>query len=302
MNDLDWNLIRAFRATADTGSLAAAARQLGLAQPTLSRQVAALEQSLGLTLFERIGRRLMITDAGVGLLEQARAMAAAADELALAAAGRSSEVSGRVCISVTDAFAAVVMPDIVARLRHEAPQITIAILATDSVSDLRRREADIAIRHVKPVEPELIARRIGSLEAGFYVSEAFAAKHDLSRTAADLARLDILGFEPLDRFLGHLAGMGITIPREHCRIVSESSAALWAMLQRGLGVGVMLTSVAERTPGLVRIAREAPCIQVPVWLVTHRELHTSRRVRIVFDTIADDLRDLMRSKGTPASA
>jgi DNA-binding transcriptional LysR family regulator len=298
MNDLDWNLIRAFRATADAGSLAAAAQQLGLTQPTLSRQVAALEAALGLALFERIGRRLALTEAGAGLLEQARAMSAAAEDLALAAAGRSSDVSGRVCISVTDAFAAHVLPDIVSRIRRDAPQITIVILATDSISDLRRREADIAIRHVRPTEPELIARKMGEMDAHFYVLEELARATHLTGSIDDLTRLDILGFEPLDRFLAQLADMGVLIPEGNCRIVSESASVLWEMLKRGHGAGVMLRTVAERTPGLVRVAPELPAIPVPVWLVTHREIHTSRRVRIVFDAIAEGLRKVMRAPET----
>jgi DNA-binding transcriptional LysR family regulator len=168
MDQMDWNLARAFCATADAGSLSAAARQLGLTQPTLSRQVAALEAALGVTLFERIGKRLALTDTGLGLVEHARAMALAADAMALAAAGKSQDVSGRVTISATDAVSAYLLPGLVARIRAKAPQITLVIVASDSISDIRRREADIAIRHVRPTEPELIARLVGEMTANFY--------------------------------------------------------------------------------------------------------------------------------------
>ena len=158
MNELNWNLARAFCATADSGSLTAAARKIGLTQPTLSRQVAELEASLGVALFDRIGKRLRLTDAGLCLLEHAQAMAAAAEATALVAAGQSQEVAGRVTVSASDAISAYILPDIVVRIRRQAPQITLAIVASNSISDLRRREADIAIRHVRPTEPELIGQ------------------------------------------------------------------------------------------------------------------------------------------------
>jgi DNA-binding transcriptional LysR family regulator len=293
MTHLDWNLVRAFCATADAGSLVAAARKLGATQPTLSRQVAALEADLGLPLFERIGKRLVLTTTGLGLLEHARAMAAAAEGLTFAVVGQSQDVSGRVCISATDAFAAYILPDIVARIRELAPRITIAIVATDSISDLRRREADIAIRHVRPTEPELIARLVGEMTADFYVSESWVARNGLPRSKADLEGLDILAFEPVDRFVEHLGQAGIEITAGQCSVVSESAVALWSMLSRGLGAGMMLRELAQRTPGLVRLLPEMPGIPVPLWLVTHKELHASRRVRVVFDTIADHLQGLI---------
>jgi DNA-binding transcriptional LysR family regulator len=288
MMELDWNAARAFCATADAGSLSAAARKLGLTQPTMSRQVAALEAGLGVTLFERVGKRLVLTETGRGLLEYARTMAAAADAMALAAEGRSQDVTGRVVISATDAFSAYLLPEIIEHVRASAPQITIVVNATDSLSDLRRREADIAIRHVRPTEPELIGRLVAEMTAEFYAADYWVARHGLPRTVADIGKIDLLGFEPVEQFVEHLGRAGIAITADQCRIVSANAVTLWEMTRRGLGVGLMLRECAERMPGLVRLPG-VPGIPVPVWLVTHRELHTSRRVRVVFDVIAEQL-------------
>lgn len=289
MNNFDWNLARAFCATADGGSLSAAARKLGLTQPTLSRQVAALEAGLGVALFERVGKRLVLTDTGLGLLEHARAMAEAADAMALQAAGKSQDVSGRVTISATDAFSAYVLPEIVERIRELAPQITLVVVATDSISDLRRREADIAIRHVRPTEPELISRLVLEMTASFYAAESWVARNGMLQSAADLCEVDLLGFEPVESFIEHLSRGGISVTADQFRIVSENAVVLWEMLRRGLGVGMMLREIADREPGLVRLLPGLPGTPVPVWLVTHRELHTSRRVRLVFDAIVEGL-------------
>ena len=289
MKGLDWNLARAFCATVDTGSLSLAARRLGLTQPTLSRQVAALEAALGVTLFERIGKKLAITEAGKGLVEHARAMAEAADAMALAAAGRAKDDSGSVCISATDAVAAYVLPDIVERIRKAAPQISIAILSSNTLSDLRRREADIAIRHVRPTEPELIGRLVSETTAHFYAAKTWVKWHGTPATIADLAGADLLAFETAEQFSAHLSAAGIPLPVERFRIVSENSVVIWEMVRRGLGVGMMLREIGERTPDVVRLLPDLPGIKVPNWLVTHRELRTSPRVRMVFDIMAEAL-------------
>lgn len=289
MRKLDWNSARAFCATADAGSLSAAARKLGLTQPTLSRQVASLEAGLGVTLFERVGKRLVLTDTGLALLEHARTMAAAADALALAAEGKTQDVSGRVVISATDVFSAYLLPEIIAHVRELAPQLTLVVVSTDSISDLRRREADIAIRHVRPTEPELIGRLVVEMTAHFYAAQSWVARNGLPQSVADLGKVDMLGFEPVERFVEHLSTAGIALTSDQCRIVSANAVALFEMTRRGLGVGLMLRECAERMPELVRLLPELSGTRVPVWLVSHRELHTSKRVRLVFDAIAERL-------------
>jgi DNA-binding transcriptional LysR family regulator len=289
MTPMDWNLARAFSATADAGSLSAAARKLGLTQPTLSRQVAALEAALGVLLFDRVAKKLTLTEAGLGLLDHARAMAAAADAMALAAAGRTQDIQGRVSISATDAVSAYLLPEIVARIREKAPQITIVVVASNALSDLRRREADIAIRHVRPTEPELIGRLMCETTAHFYAAKSWIKTHGAPETLTDMAEVDVLGFEAAETFAGHLRAVGVPISAERFRIVSENSVVLWEMVRRGLGVGMMLREIAERTPDVERLLPEWPGVTAPIWLVTHRELHTNLRVRLVFDTLADAL-------------
>lgn len=150
MEDLDWNQLKAFFQTAQTGSLSAAARKLGLTQPTLSRQVAAIEQRMGVTLFERVGKAMVLTPTGQDLLEHARAMGAAAEALGLAASRRSQAVGGVVSVSASDAVAAYLLPPILRRLQAQEPGIAVEVIPSDALSDLLRREADIAIRHIKP--------------------------------------------------------------------------------------------------------------------------------------------------------
>jgi DNA-binding transcriptional LysR family regulator len=290
----DWNLLRAFAATAEEGSLSAAARRLGLTQPTLSRQVAALEDALGVVLFDRVGKRLVLTPAGAGLRAHAQVMATAASNMALAAAGRSEEVGGRVTLSASDAFAAYLLPSMVRRLRREAPQITLAIVSSNALSDLRRREADIALRHVRPTEPELIGRLVCTFQAHFYASADWVARHGMPDSLADIARAGVIAYEPLDRFLAHLASEGVPLAADDIRLVSENSVVVWEMVKAGLGAGLTLAPVAEATPGVVRLSPQSFNVPAPLWLVTHRELRTSRSIRLVHDLLADELAAMAR--------
>ena len=289
MDQLDWNLARAFAATAETGSLSAAARRLGLTQPTLSRQVAALEAQLGVTLFERAGKRLVPTESGLGLMEHARLMDEAAAAMALAASGRSQAVEGLVTISASDAISAHVLPPVLHRIRKEAPLIRTEIVSSNALSDLRRREADIAIRHVRPEQPDLIGRLIYESTAHFYASRSWVAEHGHPRRAQDAAGLPFVGFDRSERFGDHLRGLGFSIDVHSFPVLSENSVVAWEMVRQGLGIGAMMREIGDKTPDVMRILDDIPPIGFPVWLVTHRELRTSRRIRIVFDILAGEL-------------
>lgn len=289
MKEFDWNQARAFRAAAEGGSFSAAARELGLTQPTVSRQVAALEAALGVTLFERVGKRLALTESGAGLHEHVRAMGSAAEAMALAASGRAQAVEGLVSISATDGFAVHLLPAVLGRIREAAPKVTVEIVSSNALSDLRRREADIAIRHVRPEQPDLIGKWLRDTTAHLYASEEWVARHGLPARAEDLAQADFIGFDQAGTVIGHLNAMGIPVGRDNFRLISENSVAAWEMVLRGLGVSVMMKEVAERTGGVVRLLPELVSAPVPIWLVTHRELRTSRRIRVVFDILAEAL-------------
>ncbi|MCA1296724.1 LysR family transcriptional regulator [Stappia indica] len=289
MRSLDWNHLRAFHATATAGSLSAAARQLGLTQPTLSRQVQSLEEQLGVALFERPGRKLVLTPTGHEMLKHIRTMADAAQAAALTAGGEMQELRGRVCISASDSVAAYLLPGIVARLRAEAPRLTIEILAANELSDLHQREADIAIRHQPPDRPGLAGQHLRDTEAGFYASENWIARNGMPATLTELAGDDLLGFDDTARFSAYLRGTGIPMEADDFRLVSSSSVTVWEMVKRGLGVAPMLCDIAERTPGVVRLLPDLATTPVPIWLVTHDALQASPRIRLVLKVLAEEL-------------
>ncbi|MDO9131614.1 LysR family transcriptional regulator [Hydrogenophaga sp.] len=289
MNQLDWNQLKAFLETADTGSLSAAARKLGLTQPTLSRQVAAIERQMGVTLFERVGKSMSLTPTGLELLEHARAMGAAAEALALAATGRSQAVGGVVSVSATDAVAAHLLPPMVRRLRELEPGIVIEVISSNALSDLLRREADIAIRHVKPEQPDLIARLIREASASFYASEDWVRIHGHPRNAEDAAHLAFVGADRSGQYLSYLRQHGLPLSEANFSCYAEHSVASWSLVRQGMGIGAMMDEIARETPGVVRVLDDVPRVHFPIWLVSHRELRTSRRIQVVFEALAQGL-------------
>lgn len=285
----DWNQARAFLATAEEGSLSAAARALGQTQPTLGRQVTALEEELGVVLFERIGRSLALTPSGLELLDHVRAMGEAAGRISMAASGRSQSIEGQVCISASDAMAAYFLPGVLKRLREMAPKIEIEVVASNALSDLRRREADIAIRHVRPEQPDLIAKLVRESKAHLYASSEFIARQGRPATPEDLSNSDFIGFGQTDRLLTALNGAGLSLTRNNFRIGSESGVVAWELMKQGLGIGIMSEEIAALTPGIERILPDLPPFTFPVWLTTHRELRSSARIRLVFDLLDEVL-------------
>jgi DNA-binding transcriptional LysR family regulator len=286
----DWNQVRAFLVTAEEGSFSAASRALGLTQPTLGRQVSALEERLGVTLFERLGRSLSLTDSGLELLDHVRAMGDAASRLSLTASGQSQRIEGRVCITATDIMSMYLLPDALKRLREVAPGIEVEVVASNDVRDLRRREADIAIRHGRPEQPDLIAKLLRETSIHLYASSDYLGRHGRPKSPSDLSEAVFIGFEQSDRLLTRLNEIGLTLTKDNFKLISESGAVAWELVRQGLGIGVMAKDVGDRTPGVECVLPDLDSITVPIWLVTHRELHTSRRIRLVFDLLAESLK------------
>ena len=285
---LDWNHVRSFLAISEAGSLSAAARELGLTQPTLGRQLAALERELGVALFERIGRGLSPTPTAQALLEHARPMGEAAGRLALAANGRSQVIEGPIRITASEVYAAHVLPPVIAALRSAYPGISVEIIATNRAADLLRREADIAIRNFATTEPELIARKVAEDRGRPYATPDCITRLKHPRGWTDLAATDFVGVGDAAAFVEGLRRFGIE-GAAPLMVQADSHEVHWALVRQGLGVGFTTETIGDAEPAVRRVLPDIAPVIFPVWLATHRELHTSRRVRVVFDLLAEAL-------------
>lgn len=287
---LDWNHVRVLLAVAQSGSFTGAAAALGVAQPTVGRQVAALEAALQVTLVERVGRGVTLTEAAHALLEHAREMDEGARRLERVASGRAVEPAGVVTLSASEVFAAHLLPPILRALRAEHPRILLDVVATSAVSDLRRREADIALRHVQPTDPELVATRLPARSAWWYGTTAYLETVGRPAAGDDVRHLTFLAWDRSPALRDHLAQLGVHVTDAQFPVVCGNQLVQWAMAREGMGLAVMESSVGDATPGMERALPGCAPIPVPMWLATHREVRTSARVRAVFRHLADAFR------------
>ena len=296
--NFDWNRARAFLVTAEEGSFSSAARALSSTQPTIGRQVAGLEQELGVMLFERVGGQLELTVNGLELLEHVRAMGAAANRTSLVATGQSESVEGTVCITASESIAAFLLPPVLARLRLEHPGIILELVVSNEASDLHRREADIAVRNFSPKQPDLIARKVRDSTAHFYAAPHYIQRAGPFTAAKDLQHAEILGFERGEEMVDMFHNLfGLDVRHDQFTIFTRNHLVQWELCKQGAGVCLMMDEVGAKEPSVNKVFPQLPSISVPIWVVCHRELRTSRRLRLVFDWLAEGLSAVTTSTG-----
>jgi DNA-binding transcriptional LysR family regulator len=285
----DWHLIRSFLAALDAGSLLGAARKLNTSQPTLGRHIAELESQLGLVLFERTGRGLIATAAALQLADSARAMEAGALQLARSVSGSQSRLSGTVRITASQPVACYVMPPILAAMRRELPDIQVELEASNTVSNLLRREADIALRMVRPEQATLVAKKIGSVCVGVYASIDYLVRRGTPLKPTDLLAHDLIGYDKIEDILRGFRGFGYPVSREAFALRSDDLIVQWQAVRAGLGLGFLADYMVRADPGVQRVLPAMQLPELPMWLTVHREIRTSPRIRAVFDFLAKSL-------------
>lgn len=286
----DWSRVRAFLVAAEEGSFSAAGRALGMSQPTIGRQVAALEEELDVILFERAGHGPTLTATGLSLVEHARAMGQAAMDLALTAAGQSVSLDGTVVISASDIDATYTLPPIIAKLRATHPGIEVEIVSTNETSDLGRREADIAVRSFRPTQPDLFARKIKDGRAYLYASPDYLETLGNPTTAEGLSQGQFMGFDRSDVVINALNALGLSLTAANFPVITANQHVQWELAKRGVGIVIMTEEVGDAEPLVRRALPDFPPFPIETWLTTHRELSTSRRMRVVFDLLVEGLK------------
>ena len=285
--EFDWTLIRSFLAALDHGSLLGAARVLKASQPTIGRHIAELESQLGVVLFERTGRGLLASDAALRLAEPARAMEAAALKLARTATVGQSATSGSVRITASQPVACVLLPTVLARMRLALPEVQVDLVASNGVSNLLRREADIALRMVQPDQATLIARRIGKVTLGAYAHRDYLRRRGTPRQPEDLLSHALIGHDQVSDIVDGFVAMGYAVQRESFATRTDDLIAYQELVRAGLGIGFLADYVARADPDLVGVLPMLKLPVLPIWLVVHREIRTSQRIRQVFDFLVN---------------
>lgn len=289
-DSLDWSLVRAFLAVAETGSLSAAARELGASQPTLGRQIRQLEADLRQVLFTRQPKGLILTDNGRALLEPARRMQTAVTEIELTAAGQQTQAEGSVRITASETMSVYMLPPIIAELRTQEPGITIDIVSSDSTENLLFREADIAIRMYRPEQLELIARHLGDLRTGIFAAKSYLDRVGRPKTFQDMLSHPLIGYDRNEEIIRGMQERGWPATRDWFAIRCDDHPVNWELVRAGCGLGFGLASMAERDPTVEEIEFDLNVPVLPIWLATHQALRQTPRISIVWDALVAGLK------------
>ena len=290
MNSLfDWSLVRSFLAVLEKGSLLAASRDLQLSQPTIGRHVAELESQLGLVLFDRNGRGLLPTEAAYHLAESARIMQSGADQLARNVMGADLGASGTVRITASQPVSCYVLPPLLAQMRLSLPDVQVELVASNEVSNLLRREADIAVRMVQPQQASIIARRVGKVTLRACAHQDYLRRRGVPRQPNDLLAHDLIGGDRNDDTLKGFAAQGLVVGREQFAFRADDLIVVWQAVRAGLGVGFVSEHLIRSDPAVIPVLPKLKIQPLPVWLAVHKEIRTSKRIRAVYDFLADGL-------------
>lgn len=287
--DPDWNLYRSFLAILQEGSLSAAARKLGLTQPTIARHLEALEEALGAELFVRSQRGLLPTELALELQPQAESLAATASALVRKASGSVGEVRGTVRISASEVVSVEHLPPILATLRQRYPALAIELVASNTVDDLLRRDADIAVRNVEPAQEALVAKRLPKVQLGLHARRDYIERRGLPKSLADLAAHDLIGFDQETPFIRAVIQRFPVFERSTLALRTDSILVQLAAIRAGLGIGICQVPIAGRNTNLVRVLPKDIAIDLGVWIVMHEDLRSNARCRTVFDALVEGL-------------
>ena len=297
----DWSDVRFLLEVARTGTLAAAGRKLGVDNTTVGRRVSALERNLGSKLFARTPDGLVLTAAGEAIRAAGEEMEQAVLRGEQRALGADRKLSGVVRVATTEMLGELVVLPAVRSLRRHHPQIRVDLLTGAGRLDMARREADIALRYVRPESGDLVTRRVGTVAFGAYASKKYLASHGRPARGSGFSGHDLVGYDAGIRHwrLSQLGGE----PVRDARIVlrTNSTQVLLHAVRMGIGIGPLPCFLARGEPGLERVPSAAPPELDEVWMVVHAAIQRTSRVRAVIDALearmAEVGQELSRGEG-----
>lgn len=291
----DWTHYRSFLAVMREGSLSAAARVLGMTQPSLGRHIRELESRLDAALFSRSPHGLMPNDIAHELLPHAQAMATASAAFLRTASSTHGGLRGVVRVTASEVIGAEVLPAILAGFRREHPGVVVELSLSNQTADLLRREADIAIRMLRPSQDALVARQVGAVTLALHAHRRYLDAHGRPRTLADLREHALIGFDRETPFIRSLRAKLAPFARDDFALRTDNDLAALGAIRAGYGIGLCQVGLARRDPLLVRLLADQLRFDLPTWVVMHEDLRRSARVRMLFDCLATGLLGYMKT-------
>ena len=288
---MDWDKLRIFHAVADAGSLTHAGDVLHLSQSAVSRQIRALEESLGTTLFHRHARGLILTEQGELLFEATSSMSRKLDSASARIRDSEENVFGELKVTATVGFGTLWLAPRLVKLYEKYPDLRIDLLLEERVLDLPMREADVAIRMKEPSQSDLIRRRLLNIRMRLYASPDYIAAHGAPESLADLSNHRLICQKPdqpqvaagarlVQELMSQNVGSTLT--------VNNYFGVLQGVLHN-LGIGVLPDYLVQDSPDLVQVLPDTESADVPVFLAYPEELRQSKRVAAFKDFVQDEI-------------
>ncbi len=290
MLPMEWDGFRYFLAVYRKKTLKAAARDLTVDQTTVGRRISALEAALGTELFEKRSDGYFLTVAGEQILPTIEATENSFLSVERIIAGKEKKIEGVVRIAMPGALANHWFIPRLKNLMQKYPQIELEFLTGPEVVNLARREADLALRLVKPSQQDIVARKIGRIELGLYGHPSLWSGKKRPIQKEDLEKFPFVGLVPSATSDLELSLLEKLKPHLRPKIRSTAWSSVFYAVQACLGIGVLPTFVAEREPELVLIDVVEP-VRMSLWLVAHPDIIHSARVRVVIDYLSSLFRE-----------
>lgn len=296
----DWVLLRSFLAIYRSGTVAGAARSVGLQQSTLSRHLADLEVQLAEPLFERTGRGLHPTGAAHLVARYAQDMESLAHQMTLSLAAKSAMLSGTVRVSASHIFASRVLPAICRDLIRCYPGLQIDIVASDDVPSLLHRATDIALRFTRPTDLNVVVRQVGLVHIAAVAHVSYLQAMGTPQHPSDLLQHHLLGIDKDTVMVPALQAMGVPVSDENFRIRTDDKGVYTHLVEAGAGIGFVARLLLDANPDLRQVLPDLPLPMLTCWLTTHTEISSTPLIRTVYDAIADGVsRQLCAAPGLP---
>ena len=286
----DWQDLRYFLAAARGGTLAAAARALGVDRSTVLRRIGAIEKALAVKLFERTADGLALTEPGEEMLGIAQQVEDEMIALVRRVAGRDAPLTGSVRVATTDSIAYGVLPAHLARFHAAHPGIKVELMATPRLLQITRRDADVGFLPVRAPEGLVVGRKLCDMAAAIYGSRKYLADHKAPKTPADLAKHAIIASDDSLTHFPIMRWLKDNVPDSAIIYRTNSLLMQLAAVQAGVGLAYLPCFLGDPQPELVRALPDELAEVPPLWLVTHGDLRQAARIRAFMDFMADSIR------------
>ncbi|MFV0293751.1 MAG: LysR family transcriptional regulator [Paracoccus sp. (in: a-proteobacteria)] len=299
---MDWDKLRIFHAVADAGSLTHAGDSLRLSQSAVSRQIRGLEDQLGVTLFHRHARGLILTEQGELLFTATSEMARKLDIAEARIRDTEEHVMGELKVTVATGFGTLWLVPRLSKLYALYPDLKVNLILEERVLDLPMREADVAIRMKEPSQSDLIRRRLLNIRMRLYATRNYLSEAGRPLTVPDLARHRVIGQDPSVAQVSAGKLLVQQLLEQHPRsllMVNNYFGVLQAVLNN-VGIGVLPDYLMADFPELVRVFDDVESAEVPVFLAFPEELRGSRRVIAFRDFVVDEIQAYRKAQNATA--